>query len=181
MNRFKNIEYLKLGNKRQNQAYKELKELNIFEKLKKYNPILTGTVPIDIDVPESDLDIICECKNHREFSAELLSLFGKKTDFELKSYKENQIQSTTAKFKTDTFEIEIFGQHIPTEKQNAYRHMVIEDKILNSKGPEFRAEIRSLKSGGLKTEPAFAKLLGLNGNPYTELLKFEATIQAEEE
>ncbi|MCD6090725.1 MAG: DUF4269 domain-containing protein [Bacteroidales bacterium] len=30
------------------------------------------------------------------------------------------------KFKTDNFEIEIFGQNIPTEKQNTYRHMLIE-------------------------------------------------------
>ncbi len=51
--------------------------------------------------------------------------------------------------------------------------MIIEHKILSSKGDEFRAEIIRLKQDGLKTEPAFAKMLGLQGNPYEELLKFE--------
>jgi hypothetical protein len=66
---FRNIEYLKFGNERQKLAYSEIRKLHIFEKLKKYNPILTGTIPIEIDLPESDLDMICECKKHLEFSA----------------------------------------------------------------------------------------------------------------
>ncbi len=173
MHDFKNIEYLKSGNERQKQAYKELKKLRIFEILKKYNPILAGTIPIDIDLPTSDLDIICECVNHAEFKACLSNEFSAKKDFKVYSMIQNGIKATIVKFKTDHFLFEIFGQNVPTEKQNAYRHMIIENKILNSKGQEFKFKIRKLKSEGFKTEPAFAQLLGLNGNPYEELLKMD--------
>lgn len=170
---FRNIEYLKSGNKRQKLAFSEIKKYKIFEILKRYNPILTGTIPIEIDVPESDLDIICECSNHSEFKAYLLDQFSHQKDFKVYSIKQYEIESTIAEFKTDNFLFEIFGQNIPTEKQNAYRHMIIEKNILNEKGFDFKQKIIKLKSDGVKTEPAFAKLLGLKGNPYTELLKLE--------
>ena len=70
-------------------------------------------------------------------------------------------------------EIEIFGQNVPTELQNGYKHMIIEDKILQSRDENFRLEIIKLKQNGYKTEPAFAFLLGLNGDPYAELLKYK--------
>lgn len=60
----KSIEYLKTGNTRQKKAYTLLKELKIIEYLESYDPVITGTIPIGIDLPESDLDIICECKKH---------------------------------------------------------------------------------------------------------------------
>jgi len=170
---FRNIEYLKYGNERQKLAFSEIKKHKILEKLEKYNPILTGTIPIEIDIPESDLDIICECQNHSEFRAYLLNQFSDKKDFKVYSIKQNGIESTIAEFKTDKFLFEVFGQNIPTEKQNAYRHMIVENKILKEKGFEFKQCIKKLKSNGIKTEPAFAKLLGLEGNPYTELLKLE--------
>ena len=53
-----------------------------------------------------------------------------------------------------------------------YLHMVIEYKILLQKGESFRQQVIALKQSGLKTEPAFAQLLGLPGNPYTALLEF---------
>jgi hypothetical protein len=170
---FKNIEYLKFGNNRQRDAYIELKELKIFEKLNKYNPLLAGTIPIEIDLPQSDLDIICYCENHDEFSRHMLELFENKSGFSINSKCFNGIKSTIAKFTADIFDIEIFGQNIPTNKQKAYKHMIIEYKILKEKGSEFQDEIRNLKLKGLKTEAAFAKLLGLKGNPYEELLKVE--------
>lgn len=168
---FKNIEYLKYGNERQKLAYSEILNLNIFEKLKKFNPVLTGTIPIGIDLPESDLDIICECQNHSVFSELLIALFSNQKDFKIFSTKQDGIESTITTFKTEHFLFEIFGQNIKTEKQNAYRHMLVENRILIEKGDEFKQEIIKLKSSGLKTEPAFARLLGLNGNPYVELLK----------
>ncbi len=55
-------------------------------------------------------------------------------------------------------------------QQNAYKHMVVEDRILKRLGPVFRDNVRKLKSSGVKTEPAFARLLGLEGDPYQRLL-----------
>ncbi len=173
MNDFTKIEYLKSGNQRQQQAYRTLKKLSVFEKLSNYNPILTGTIPIDIDLPESDLDIICECENYTKFSMLLTELFAPEKDFKIALSISNGLKSITAQFRTESFEIEIFGQNIPTVEQNAYKHMIIEQKILNKMGAKFKADIRKLKKDGLKTEQAFAKLLGITGNPYKELLKFE--------
>jgi len=51
--------------------------------------------------------------------------------------------------------------------------MIIENRILKEKGSKFKQRLKELKADGIKTEPAFAKLLGLHGNPYTELLKLE--------
>ena len=170
---FRTIEYLKSGNERQKLAFSEIKKHKVLEKLKKYNPILTGTIPIEIDVPESDLDIICECQNHSEFKAYLLDQFSQKKDFKVYSILQNDIESTIAEFKTENFLFEIFGQNIPTERQDAYRHMIIERNILEEKGFEFKQKVKDLKSSGIKTEPAFAKLLGLEGDPYIELLKLE--------
>jgi hypothetical protein len=49
--------------------------------------------------------------------------------------------------------------------------MLIEHSLLTEKGEHFRQEIIKLKRQGLKTEPAFAKLLGLDGDPYKAILK----------
>ena len=94
---FKNIEYLKFGNVKQRDAYTELKRLKIFENLKNYHPILAGSIPIEIDLPESDLDIICECNNHQDFSEVLTKLFETKKDLEsilkFSTVKKPQLQS----------------------------------------------------------------------------------------
>ena len=170
---FTNIEYLKSGNKRQQRAYELLTKLSIFEQLRTYKPILTGTIPIEIDLPESDLDIICECTNHGKFAQILTSLFGDMRNFKIRTSKWNGLLSTIVTFQADEFEIEVFGQNVPTQNQNAYRHMIIEHRILKEKDAVFKSEIIRLKREGIKTEPAFAKLLGLQGDPYEELLKIE--------
>ena len=168
---FKNIEYLKAGNKKQQLAYNELIRLKIFTDLEDYNPILTGTIPIEINIPESDLDIICECQNHDKFTEDLTKLFGKQNNFSISTKLHKGITSTIAEFTGKYFIIEIFGQNMPTEKQNAYKHMLIEHRLLEENGIIFKNEIIKLKKAGLKTEPAFAQLLGIEGNPYDELLK----------
>lgn len=135
---FKNIDYLNSGTERPKLAFDEIKKYRILEILGKYNPILTGTIPIGIDLPESDLDIICECKSHTEFTTCLSQEFSGYEDFKVYTKEHYGIESTIAEFETEHFTIEIFGENIPTEKQNAYRHMVIEFRILNEKGTEFR-------------------------------------------
>ena len=54
--------------------------------------------------------------------------------------------------------------------------MIIEHKILQENDEKFRRDIIKLKERGLKTEPAFAKLLGLEGNPYQALLDYKVNL-----
>ncbi|MCX3265892.1 DUF4269 domain-containing protein [Pedobacter agri] len=168
---FLDIAYLENGNERQKNAYQVLTENAILEKLNRFTPILVGTIPINIDIESSDLDIICYAPNQENFIQSLNYNFGKENQFIIS--KNTTFNSVKANFFTADFEIEIFGQDIPTQQQNAYRHMLIEYKILLEKGENFRLQVIELKRQGYKTEPAFAKLLGLQGDPYEELLELQ--------
>lgn len=170
---FTQIEYLRNGNKRQQAAYALLHNIRIMELLQPYNPLLAGTIPLGIDIPGSDLDILCYCPDMDRFTTELLQHFG-----HYEAFAFNQVQTlaglaTTVSFQVSGFPIEVFGQAVPTEEQLGYRHMLIEYRLLQERGPEFRQQIIDLKSSGLKTEPAFAQLLGLTGDPYLALLNLE--------
>lgn len=170
---FGNIEYLKTGNPKQIQVYETLKQNKVMEVLSEFDPILAGTIPINIDIENSDLDIICYWKNKAEFAFKISSSFENKTEFKIRETIIDQRESVIANFKIDDFEIEIFGQNIPSKNQNAYKHMIVEHEILESKGEKFRLEIIKLKQNGYKTEPAFGELLGLKTNPYLELLEYK--------
>lgn len=168
---FQDIIYLKDGNDRQKSAYQSLVKHHVLEKLAAFDPILTGTIPINIDIPESDLDIICYWEDIDEFIISVEKSFAKEENFSLRKETINERATVIANFWMDDFEVEIFGQNIPTVKQNAYKHLLIEYQILQEKGENFRKEIIALKQSGIKTEPAFAQLLGLAGDPYLSLLK----------
>jgi len=169
---FLDISYLQFGNERQKKAYQVLTANRVLEKLIPYHPILVGTIPINIDIKNSDLDIICEVSDKNEFIDKLNALFGSEKDFT--THESPKFDAVKVNFITDGFEIEIFGQNTPTTQQNAYRHMFIEHKLLLAKGKKFRQDIIDLKKQGYKTEPAFAKLLKLEGDAYQELLKLQS-------
>ena len=170
---FGTIEYLKNGNQKQLQAFEILTRNKILLNLAEFDAILVGTIPIDIDIENSDLDIICYWKDKTNFIEKLNSVFEKENDFSIREVIIDNKESIIANFKIDNFEIEVFGQNIPTKDQNGYKHMIIEHQILQSKGENFRLEIIKLKQNGYKTEPSFAFLLGLKGHPYLELLDYK--------
>jgi predicted metallo-beta-lactamase superfamily hydrolase len=154
----------------QRHAFQIIQKLNIFHDFAGYTPLLCGTIPLAIDVEGSDLDIIMEVRDFERFKHEVQSCYGKLDEFTL---NEMAVQGTTTVLCNFTFEgmdFELFAQPIPVVKQNAYRHMIIEHHLLMTH-PHIKDEIINLKKQGLKTEPAFAKVLGLAGDPYEELLK----------
>lgn len=170
--KFCTIDYLKEGSLKQKRAYQVLTENNIMEILNAYDPILTGTIPIAVDIDSSDLDIICCFQNAAYFEEILYKNFSKYNGFTIRNRKTDTAETVICSFYTEHFEIEIFGQIIPTMKQNAYRHLLVEQRILEQKGEAFRQKVIYLKKQGYKTEPAFCLLLGFTGDPYEALLKY---------
>ena len=166
---FTKLDYLKIGNERQKSAYEVLTKYKIFEVLEYYSPILAGTIPIEINVEGSDLDIICEVEDKIEFEKILVKNFSE-FDLKIEKITIKEENSIICNFELEEFPIEIFAQNKPTIAQNAYRHMIVEYRILQEKGEEFKQKIIDLKKKGIKTEPAFGVLLGLK-NPYEDLLK----------
>lgn len=172
---FQDISYLKNGTTRQQKAYAVLQPNNVMEKLYAFTPVLVGTIPINIDIETSDLDIIC-CFENKKFYRDTIVKQFKHCEFFSIREREDKEESVIAGFFTEGFMIEIFGQNIPCRQQPGYRHMLIEHELLNKYGEAFRQQIIALKKQGYKTEPAFAKLLGLQGDPYQALLQLEADI-----
>ena len=167
---FKNINYLKFGNSKQKEIYRIVKENNILEILNDYNPIIVGTFPININIDNSDVDIILQVKNFKYLVDLLKENFSKFNNFKLNS-KDNNV--LVCNFEIENYPFEIFAQNLDTEKQYGYLHMIKEYEILVEKDDFFAEKIRILKRNGIKTEPAFCELLNIKGDPYIELLNYK--------
>lgn len=170
---FTTLDYLNSGSPIQRQVFDLLMRHKIFERLSQFTPILAGTFPIDIAIENSDLDVLCCWKNRQEFVDCLHREFGTAMGFDLRQTTIGAHPTVIANLTIDSFDFEVFGQCVPVTEQNAYRHLIIEHAILEKRGVAFKNEIIRLKKSGIKTEPAFAQLLGLSGDSYEALLNYQ--------
>ncbi len=173
--KFSSLDYLKDGNDKQRRVWRFLTESKILSELALYQPVIAGTIPIEIDTPDSDLDILCGFDCGDEFRDLLETRFSACEGFELKKVVKQGLTSVVAKFRAGPLSIEIFGQPIAPVEQIAFVHMINEYLILQEQGEDFRREVIKLKEKGVKTEPAFARLLGLEGDPYQLLADLKWT------
>ncbi|MEM8641328.1 MAG: DUF4269 domain-containing protein [Cyanobacteria bacterium P01_G01_bin.54] len=166
---WRDISYLAQGTVRQRAAYQALQATQVLEKLAAFDPVLAGTIPLDVDIAGSDLDIICEATDLEAFAESLTHHFGDYPGF---SCQQTVVKLPTviARFTAAGFEFEIFGQACPVEQQNGVRHLEVEARLLELGGEAVRRRVRQLKQAGLKTEPAFAAVFVLVGDPYEVLL-----------
>lgn len=170
---FKTLDYLKHGTTVQQKIYKLLHDHQIMKLLHAYNPVLIGTYPIDIAVDNSDLDIACFFQDNNKFTETIKESFGDFPQFSYHVKVKSKIQTVVASFLLEEFPVEIFGQNRPVEQQDGYRHMLKEYEILCDKGAIFKSNVLHLKRKGVKTEPAFAHLLQLEGDPYKAILDYQ--------
>jgi hypothetical protein len=165
--------YLQNGTETQQRAYNAIKESGIFEHLQTFHPTLAGTIPLDIDIPGSDLDILCHGIDFPSFAGLIQQHYGHLPDFYQNTKLLNEIPAHVSRFTYTRFSIEIVAQPLPIIEQRAYRHMLAEARLLEQGGETARDAIRALKLSGMKTEPAFAKYFGLKGDPFQALLDLE--------
>ena len=175
MKDWKNLDYLRTGTSRQQLAYSALQHLGVLTTLREFDPVLAGTIPIGIDIASSDLDVLCAVAPEQvvNFQKLLRAHYAHLAGFALEQKCIGNSECVICQFDYQSFMVEVFGQDCPTQAQHAFRHMVVEDRVLQVGGEAWRTAVRQLKEGGLKTEPAFAALLRLKGNPYEALLELE--------
>lgn len=59
---FLSLDYLLKGNKKQKRVYELLTSTQLFETLRDFHPVLVGTIPIQIDIESSDIDVLIEAE-----------------------------------------------------------------------------------------------------------------------
>ena len=168
--------YLRRGSAPQRRAYAVLRRHALLGRLRGYDPVLVGTFPLDLTVPGSDLDIICGVADWAAFRR-VLTGFAAFSGYAVRPAATTE-PALVASFEVEGLAVEVFGQALPTASQNGYRHMVVEARLLALGGAALRQRVLALKAGEVKTEPAFAQVLGLAGDPYEALLTLEAYDEA---
>lgn len=147
-------------------GYEEaVRRIDILGILAPFDPHVIGTLPLGIARPGSDIDIVC-CAVGRSATATLLWEHFRAADgFAIYQWSANG-RPLIARFEAYGWPFEIFASADPVSEQPGWQHFEIERRLLGLSEPAFRTAILALRAGGEKTEPAFANLLGLPGDPY---------------
>lgn len=134
-------------------------------------PVLAGTFPLGLNVAASDLDLVCQVRNPARFAGQLTRAFGHRPGFRVRLRSVGGRPTLVVRFRYAGFPVEVFAQDLPAARQRAVRHLRVEARLLRLHGEPLRRCVRALKAQGVKTEPAFARCLGLAGDPYLALLE----------
>ncbi|HEX3476302.1 MAG TPA: GNAT family N-acetyltransferase [Kofleriaceae bacterium] len=145
----------------------------LVHQLAPFQPTLIGSFPLGLQVDGSDLDIACTCDDLDAFERALCTALSD-LGIARPRIERSPLPAVVAAFELGGNAVEIFGQALPVTAQRGFRHMVIEGQLLVIGGAALATRVRALKRGGVKTEPAFAQVLGLTGEPYEALLALEA-------
>lgn len=145
---------------------------DILSALREFDPHIAGTPPLNLDVPTSDIDILCYAPDPSRFSLAVWNSFGSRPQFRM--WQGSGIdRPVLATFESHEWQFEIFGQAIPVVEQAGWRHFVIERRLLALGGQNLASAVMAFRREGLKTEPAFAAALKLAGDPYQILLDMD--------
>ncbi|MDY8108948.1 DUF4269 domain-containing protein [Fulvimarina sp. 2208YS6-2-32] len=134
-----------------------------------YDPRIAGTPPLGLDLPASDIDILCHAPDPVRFTSDVWMAFGSCQDFRVWQWSTAD-RPVVATFVAYDWRFEVFGQAKPVSEQTGWRHFVVERRLLALGGRRLAACVMAFRRNGLKTEPAFAAALKLQGNPYQTLL-----------
>jgi hypothetical protein len=144
----------------------------LFDLLAPFQPTLVGTFPLGLVVDGSDLDVACACDDLDAFEGAVRSALAALGVADAR-IERLPLPAVVAGFVVDGTPVEIFGQALAVERQAGFRHMIVEGRLLAIGGAALRARVVERKRAGVKTEPAFAQVLGLAGDPYAAVLALE--------
>lgn len=144
----------------------------VLSKLARFQPTIIGTPPLGIDVETSDIDIACTAVDLELFKTDVIAMFQGEPGFSICDIEGLPDPAVRAAFMVADWEVELFCQTLAIHEQWGVRHFLIEQRLLELV-PALKPKVIELKQSGQKTEPAFAELLKLEGDPYAALLALE--------
>ncbi len=150
-----------------------LADSGVLTALAAFDPHVAGTPPLGIDLPDSDIDILCHAPDAEAFCRYVWSAFADCKGFAMHQWRSGG-RPVVARFHDRGWDFELFASPEPVVAQPGWRHFLVERRLLALGGDRFRAAVMAARRGGLKTEPAFAAVLGLSGDPYAAMLAIEA-------
>nr|WP_281178363.1 DUF4269 domain-containing protein [Sphingomonas sanxanigenens] len=145
----------------------------LLDLLAPFDPHVAGTPPLGLDLPGSDIDLLCHAPDAEAFVALIWCALGDRQDFRMHQWVGGG-RPVIASFTARGWPFEIFAAAEPVADQAGWRHFLVEQRLLALGGARLRATVMTLRRQGLKTEPAFARALGIEGDPYEALLVLQA-------
>jgi len=150
----------------------------VMELLKPFDPRIVGTLPLDLAVPGSDIDVVCHALDPNAFADIVWTHYQSADDFVLYRWARDT-RPAIARFVWDGWPFELFGDPCPVDQQRGWIHFEVERRLLALDDGRLRRAVRTLRARGLKTEPAFAAVLGISGDPYRGLLELATETDTE--
>jgi len=150
-------------------TYQEaLRRTGLLGVLAPFDPHVVGTLPLGVARPDSDIDIVCSATDLPAAVGLIWKHFGESESFAVHQWSAKG-RPVTATFEAYGWPFEIFISSAPVQDQAGWRHFEVERRLLSLGGPAFRTAICVLRAVSVKTEPAFACVLKLEGDPYAVL------------
>jgi hypothetical protein len=146
-----------------------LAECDVVRALAQYGPRIAGTPPLGLDMPGSDIDVLCFAPDPHAFADCVWQTFANAPAFTAKQLMRPP-RPVVASFEAAGWRIELYGEAIPVEQQRGWRHFAVERRLLDLGGAALKLAVLAQRHLGMKTEPAFAAALGLSGDPHLALL-----------
>ncbi|WP_407152577.1 DUF4269 domain-containing protein [Bradyrhizobium sp. ORS 86] len=143
-----------------------------------FDPRVVGTLPLGLAVPGSDIDIVCHAADLNAFAAVVWEHYHLADGFVLYRWRSGT-SPAIARFMWDGWPFELFGDTRPVEEQSGWLHFEVERRLLALDDGRLRQAVGTQRGAGMKTEPAFAAVLGIGGDPYRGLLELAAASDAE--
>ena len=157
-----------------------LEELSrsICRSLRQFDAEQAGSLPIGLSVPGSDVDIICCFSDQATFIEHVTRQFSHMEGYSVKCINSKGSECVVCRFVDAGINIEVFGQKTPVRLQYAWKHRVVEERLLRLGGADFKGKVMAFRLTGMKTEQAFAAALQHDGDIKALLLSlFDASDQ----